>query len=79
MLRPFWENHARSGDNHIVNKTLPSIKLAIQKDFESFSRPPPPYEMILIYQPPNAHMRISGILLRNALAAAAAVKKIYCC
>jgi hypothetical protein len=32
--------------------------------------------MILIYQPPNAHVRISGILLRNAMAAAA-VKKIY--
>jgi hypothetical protein len=32
--------------------------------------------MILIYQPPNAHVRISGILLRNAMAVAA-VKKIY--
>jgi hypothetical protein len=32
--------------------------------------------MVLIYQPPNAHVRISGILLRNAMAAAA-VKKIY--
>jgi hypothetical protein len=29
--------------------------------------------MVLIYQPPNAHVRISWILLRNA----AAVKKIY--
>jgi hypothetical protein len=29
-----------------------------------------------IYQPPNAHVRISGILLNNAMAAAA-VKKIY--
>jgi hypothetical protein len=28
------------------------------------------------YQPPNAHVRISGILLSNAMAAAA-VKKIY--
>jgi hypothetical protein len=27
------------------------------------------------YQPPNAHVRISGIVLRNAMAAAA-VKKI---
>jgi hypothetical protein len=35
------------------------------------------YEMVLIYQPPNAHVRISWILLRNAMAAAA-VKKIYC-
>jgi hypothetical protein len=34
------------------------------------------YEMVLIYQPPNAHVQISEILLRNALAAAA-VKKIY--
>jgi hypothetical protein len=33
--------------------------------------------MVLIYQPPNAHERISWILLRNAMAAAAAVKKIY--
>jgi predicted acetyltransferase len=33
--------------------------------------------MILIYQPPNAHVRISEILLRNAMAAAA-MKKIYC-
>jgi hypothetical protein len=32
--------------------------------------------MILIYQPPNAHVWISGILLRNAMAAAA-MKKIY--
>jgi hypothetical protein len=32
--------------------------------------------MVLIYQPPNAHVRISWILLRNAVAAAA-VKKIY--
>jgi hypothetical protein len=32
--------------------------------------------MVLIYQPPNAHVRISWILLRNAMAAAA-VKKIY--
>jgi hypothetical protein len=31
--------------------------------------------MVLIYQPPNAHVRISWILLRNAMAAAA-VKKI---
>jgi hypothetical protein len=34
------------------------------------------YEMVLIYQPPNAHVRISGILLRNAMAVAA-VKNIY--
>jgi hypothetical protein len=33
-----------------------------------------PFEMVLIYQPPNAHVRISWILLRNAMAA---VKKIY--
>jgi hypothetical protein len=33
--------------------------------------------MVLIYQSPNAHVRISGILLRNAMAAVA-VKKIYC-
>jgi hypothetical protein len=32
--------------------------------------------MILIYQPPNAHVRITRILLRNAMAAAA-VKKIH--
>jgi hypothetical protein len=32
--------------------------------------------MVLIYQPPNAHVRISWILLRNAMAAAA-VKKTY--
>jgi hypothetical protein len=32
--------------------------------------------MVLIYQPPNAHVRISGILPSNAMAAAA-VKKIY--
>jgi hypothetical protein len=32
--------------------------------------------MVLIYQPPNAHVRISWILLRNAMAAMA-VKKIY--
>jgi hypothetical protein len=32
--------------------------------------------MVLIYQPPNAHVRILVILLRNAMAAAA-VKKIY--
>jgi hypothetical protein len=32
--------------------------------------------MVLIYQPPNAHVRILWILLRNAMAAAA-VKKIY--
>jgi hypothetical protein len=32
--------------------------------------------MVLIYQPPNAHVRISWILLRNAMAATA-VKKIY--
>jgi hypothetical protein len=30
--------------------------------------------MVLIYQPPNAHVRI---LLRNAMSAAAAMKKIY--
>jgi hypothetical protein len=34
------------------------------------------YEMVLIYQPLNAHVRISGILLCIAMAAAA-VKKIY--
>jgi hypothetical protein len=34
------------------------------------------YEMVLIYQPPNAHVRNSRILLSNAMAAAA-VKKIY--
>jgi hypothetical protein len=34
------------------------------------------YEMFCIYQPPNAHVGISRILLRNAMAAAA-VKKIY--
>jgi hypothetical protein len=35
--------------------------------------------MVLIYQPPNTntHVRISGILLRNAMAVTA-VKKIYC-
>jgi hypothetical protein len=32
--------------------------------------------MVLIYQPPNAHVRISGILPSNAMAGAA-VKKIY--
>jgi hypothetical protein len=32
--------------------------------------------MVLIYQPPNAHVHISWILLRNAMAAVA-VKKIY--
>jgi hypothetical protein len=32
--------------------------------------------MVLIYQPPNAHERILWILLRKAMAAAAAVKKI---
>jgi hypothetical protein len=32
--------------------------------------------MVLIYQPPTAHVQISGIFLRNAMAAAA-VKKIY--
>jgi hypothetical protein len=32
--------------------------------------------MILIYQPPNAHVQISWILLRNAMAVAA-VKKIF--
>jgi hypothetical protein len=32
--------------------------------------------MVLIYQPPNAHVRISWILPCNAMAAAA-VKKIY--
>jgi hypothetical protein len=32
--------------------------------------------MVLIYQPPNAHVRISGILPSNAMAAVA-VKKIY--
>jgi hypothetical protein len=35
-----------------------------------------PFEMVLIYQPPNAHVQISWILLCNAMAAAA-VKKIY--
>jgi hypothetical protein len=35
-----------------------------------------PFEMVLIYQPPNAHAQISWILLRNAMAAAA-VKNIY--
>jgi hypothetical protein len=34
------------------------------------------YEMFYIYQPPNAHVWISGILLSNAMAAAA-VKNIY--
>jgi hypothetical protein len=33
--------------------------------------------MVLIFQPPNAHVRISGILPSNAMAAAAAVKKIF--
>jgi hypothetical protein len=33
------------------------------------------YEMVFIYQPPNAHVRISWILVRNAMAAAA-VKNI---
>jgi hypothetical protein len=33
------------------------------------------YEMVLIYQTPNAHVRLSGILTGNAMAAAA-VKKI---
>jgi hypothetical protein len=32
--------------------------------------------MFCIYQPPNAHVQILGILLSNAMAAAA-VKKIY--
>jgi hypothetical protein len=32
--------------------------------------------MVLIYQPPNAYVRIKWILLRNAMAATA-VKKIY--
>jgi hypothetical protein len=32
--------------------------------------------MVLIFHPPNAHVRISWIFLRNAMAAAA-VKKIY--
>jgi hypothetical protein len=36
------------------------------------------YEMVLIYQPPNAHVQISGILLSNAMAAPA-VKKITSC
>jgi hypothetical protein len=36
------------------------------------------YEMFCIYQPPNAHVRISGTLSSNAMAAVA-VKKIYCC
>jgi hypothetical protein len=35
-----------------------------------------PFEMVLNYQPPNAHVRISGILPSNAMAAVA-VKKIY--
>jgi hypothetical protein len=34
------------------------------------------YEMVLIYQPPNAHVRNSRILLSNAMAVAA-VKNIY--
>jgi hypothetical protein len=36
-------------------------------------------EMVLIYQPPNAPVRISWILLRNAewLISDAAVQKIY--
>jgi hypothetical protein len=34
------------------------------------------YEMVLIFQPPNAHVRISRILLGNAMAMAG-VKKIY--
>jgi hypothetical protein len=42
-------------------------------EWEPFHRP---FEMVLIYQRPNAHVRISWILLRNAMAAAA-VKKIY--
>jgi hypothetical protein len=33
-------------------------------------------KMFCIYQPPNAQVQISGILLSNAMAAAA-VKKIY--
>jgi hypothetical protein len=32
--------------------------------------------MVLIYQPPNVHVRISWILLRNVMATAA-MKKIY--
>jgi hypothetical protein len=32
--------------------------------------------MVLFYQPPNAHVRISGILPSHAMVAAA-VKKIY--
>jgi hypothetical protein len=32
--------------------------------------------MVIIYQPPNAHVRVLGILLSNAMATAA-VKKIY--
>jgi hypothetical protein len=35
-----------------------------------------PFPNCGIYQPPNAHVQISGILLSNAMAAA--VKKIYC-
>jgi hypothetical protein len=37
-------------------------------------------KMFCIYQPPNVHVRISGILLSNTMGrmAAAAVKKIYC-
>jgi hypothetical protein len=35
-----------------------------------------PFEMVLIYQPPNAHVQISWILLRICAMAAAAVKKI---
>jgi ABC-type uncharacterized transport system auxiliary subunit len=34
------------------------------------------FEMVLICQPPNAHVQISRILLRNTMAAVA-VKKIY--
>jgi hypothetical protein len=34
------------------------------------------YEMFCIYQPPNAHVQISRILLCNAMAEAT-VKKIY--
>jgi hypothetical protein len=34
-----------------------------------------PFQNCRIYQPPNAHVRISWILLRNAVAAVA-VKKI---
>jgi hypothetical protein len=53
-------------------------RISIEKNgkalmYRSFSRPLP--SLRCIYQPPNAHVRISGILLSNAMAAAA-VKKI---